>query len=547
MAVTNEHSPRRESLTSQSASAVNNNSGNNNNNNNNSSRDESYNPRWKGYVLLGVASLINFLSIATLEKENLDNWGAAMVFGLWTFLVSLAIVLQDRTQLHCCCDPGTFHKNKKIEGWTLFLLTIWCSIGVGYQTCVDGIAYRAHNIYYSSWASLAACVYTLNEWSAAHDLLSFQEMTSLSLTLRSWYTCWFFGVVVLFTSVDILVHLQDDVNVDDASFGIFLGVATALISAFFIFVHYNFFPSVEEGGWLELSSSFILILLWTIALAIMTQDRGIAATLSGYQCNNINDIFAPQFRDTDDYPPYIFDPTSFAVKKVQDMLGKDVQYDDDEFVSSCMISFEVKSDDTFPPSDIPSDGPSTAPSTAPSSSAPSSAATIDATTNTTTDGTTNTTNATDAPTISTSPSSAPTGIAMEIVQVPCSEIFPPPEQTSPPLTDDEVPSRRSWRRGIPGSNMYFAAWICFFASLNVTFRWKAAQALQFAQTQREEEKEQQRRRTQQRLQHDTSSTDDGRPFDGNNNNNNSSSSSSIGSIVDGDSSGDEDDQTTAHA
>ncbi len=36
-------------------------------------------------------------------------------------------------------------------------------------------------------------------------------------------------------------------------------------------------------------------------------------------------------------------------------------------------------------------------------------------------------------------------------------------------------------RQVPGSNLYFASWICFFASLNITFRWKAQQALQFAQ------------------------------------------------------------------
>ena len=36
---------------------------------------------------------------------------------------------------------------------------------------------------------------------------------------------------------------------------------------------------------------------------------------------------------------------------------------------------------------------------------------------------------------------------------------------------------------IPGSNLYLAAWICFFASFNITLRWKAAQAIQFAQAQ----------------------------------------------------------------
>ncbi len=40
-------------------------------------------------------------------------------------------------------------------------------------------------------------------------------------------------------------------------------------------------------------------------------------------------------------------------------------------------------------------------------------------------------------------------------------------------------------RQVPGSNLYFATWTCFFASLNISFRWKAQQALQFAQAQAE--------------------------------------------------------------
>lgn len=36
---------------------------------------------------------------------------------------------------------------------------------------------------------------------------------------------------------------------------------------------------------------------------------------------------------------------------------------------------------------------------------------------------------------------------------------------------------------IPGSNLYLAVWVCFLASFNVTLRWKAAQAIQFAQAQ----------------------------------------------------------------
>ena len=42
---------------------------------------------------------------------------------------------------------------------------------------------------------------------------------------------------------------------------------------------------------------------------------------------------------------------------------------------------------------------------------------------------------------------------------------------------------------IPGSNLYFSTWICYLSSLNVTFHWKAAQALQFAQAQEERQQQ----------------------------------------------------------
>lgn len=37
------------------------------------------------------------------------------------------------------------------------------------------------------------------------------------------------------------------------------------------------------------------------------------------------------------------------------------------------------------------------------------------------------------------------------------------------------------KEDIPGSNLYFFSWFALLASVNITLRWKAAQALQFAQ------------------------------------------------------------------
>ncbi len=40
---------------------------------------------------------------------------------------------------------------------------------------------------------------------------------------------------------------------------------------------------------------------------------------------------------------------------------------------------------------------------------------------------------------------------------------------------------------IPGSNLYFACWCCFLSAFNLPFRWKAAQAMNFARAREEQE------------------------------------------------------------
>ena len=236
---------------------------------------------------------------------------------------------------------------------------------VGFLTQVNGIAYVANNIYFSSWLTLFSCIYTLNKWSTSKDILSIAELTGVSATLKSWYVLFVSSLVVLGTSVDLTVKLgvQDR---QDSSFGVALGAASAMISLAWILIHYNFFDGLQEGGWFELSSSFLLILVWIIGLAILTQDQGVAATLTGTQCTrNQDNVFeSPQ----------------------------------------CMIVILSSNNET-------------------------------------------------------------NGTTMDMIsEIPCSQL----------------------PRQVPGSNLYFAAWTSFVASLNVTFRWKAAQALQFAQAQQEQ-------------------------------------------------------------
>jgi hypothetical protein len=165
------------------------------------------------------------------------------------------------------------------------------------------------------------------------------------------------------------VRLEAD-ELDDTSVGVAMSVTSFVISFFFILVHYEFIPQCEEGGWLELSSSFFLVMLWTITLAILTQDQGIAATLTGSQCSR--------------------DDITLRTENCTIVIFERVGVDEEGEVIINQVT----------------------------------------------------------------------------------------------LGCDDLP------RQVPGSNLYFAAWTCFFAALNVSFRWKAQQALQFAQTQQEKQQRQ---------------------------------------------------------
>jgi hypothetical protein len=198
--------------------------------------------------------------------------------------------------------------------------------------------------------------------------------------------------VVLGTCVDLHVHL-DRVSREDSGFGVAVGTVSTMVALFFILVHYDFISKCQEGGWLELSSSFFLIMVWIIALAIFTADEGIAATLSGSKCGRDELRGESQGR--------FFEDPSCTIVIVRKVLN------------ATLLAFNgtqsyIDQQETMPCSDLP--------------------------------------------------------------------------------------------RQIPGSNLYFATWGSFLASINVTFRWKAAQAIQFAQARQ--------RRQQQKSAHLVKEEDD---------------------------------------
>lgn len=59
---------------------------------------------------------------------------------------------------------------------------------------------------------------------------------------------------------------------------------------------------------------------------------------------------------------------------------------------------------------------------------------------------------------------------------------------------------------IPGSNLFVACWCCMLSSVAVAFKWKAAQALKFAQA--EAERQQKKEQEEQQFGSDYGDDDD---------------------------------------
>jgi hypothetical protein len=247
-----------------------------------------YNPRWMGYAYILLASLVNFASCSNVpEVQRAAFWYLSIAFGVLTFCVSSLIILQDLLQPWIKLPDVIQAHEGYMEGYILCFMVLWWVVGVAYITRPGGIAYVASNIWFSAWLSLFACCHTLNEWSASKDLLSFEEIISVSPTLIWWWLHFFSACTVFGSCVDIIIRYNqrwDDFQ--DASFGLALGLMSMVLSFMMVLIHYDFLSACqcEEGGWTELFTSVFLILIWIIGLAILTQEGGIAGTMTGNQC-----------------------------------------------------------------------------------------------------------------------------------------------------------------------------------------------------------------------------------------------------------------------
>lgn len=137
------------------------------------------------------------------------DWGMAVSFGAATLCFASLVLALDRTQLLVDQFSYTTAWQGRLEGCVLLTLSAYWIIGVAYLTQVQGIAYTVLNVYFSAWLCLAAALYTLNHWSTKQDILSWAEMTSVSATLKSWYILWLASLVVLGTSINYYYFLRN--------------------------------------------------------------------------------------------------------------------------------------------------------------------------------------------------------------------------------------------------------------------------------------------------------------------------------------------------
>jgi len=243
----------------------------------------SYNLHLKGYTLLLVTSLVNVSAISNVPEDG-DYEGLysiSVMFGAISFALCLIVILLDRSQLLGEQCNFTTALDGRLEGAFLCTLVLWWTVGVFYQTQVRGIAYRVLNIYFSSWSSWAMSLYTLNLWSSKKDILSWAELTGVSVTLKGWYVLLWSSLTVTFTSVNVISLGSLFCYRDAATLGAVFGSVSSIISAGLILVHYRLIELCTHGGWLEVCVALFLALQWTCATAVLTQEGAVSGTING--------------------------------------------------------------------------------------------------------------------------------------------------------------------------------------------------------------------------------------------------------------------------
>lgn len=223
------------------------------------------------------------------------------MFGAVTFALSILILIFDLIGFVRNKFDFKSLQDGKAEGWTLVAFVLWWVVGVISITRAGAIGYAALNIYFSAWASLFASLHALNKWGGEKDILTFRELTRLSLTLSSWWIVFWASIITLGSAADSsrLANTQDVRQ--SCSFAIAVSTFTSVISGFFVLSHYEFLQCcracatwLSYGGWFELACSVVVNIFLVIGLDQLTSAGKIGSTIDG---NGDSDI------KSEDYVP----------------------------------------------------------------------------------------------------------------------------------------------------------------------------------------------------------------------------------------------------
>ena len=83
-----------------------------------------------------------------------------------------------------------------------------------------------------------------------------------------------FSIVKCSINLHARLSFVSDSSNSHTPYAIVLGLVSIAVSFFWIGVHLNFVNKrgIQEGGWVELFSSFFLMFVWVVGLAVFTAD-----------------------------------------------------------------------------------------------------------------------------------------------------------------------------------------------------------------------------------------------------------------------------------
>ncbi|KAL9187197.1 hypothetical protein ACHAXT_010917 [Thalassiosira profunda] len=256
-------------------------------------QSRAYNPKWRCYLLICVASLTNFVSVRETRNADLEaHYHLAHtnmdVFGMVTFGASLLILILDLIGFVRNKFDFQTLKDGKVEGCTIFLFLLWWTGGVIAITRAGAIGYAALNIYFSAWASFFACLWTLDVWGGEKDILTLKQLAGISITLPYWWVVFWASIVILGTAADARRLGLSQYVLESSTFAIWESVISSIVSGFFVMSHYDFFPCclkcaswLTYGGVFELIISVFLNIWLVIGLDQLTGVGSLGSTING--------------------------------------------------------------------------------------------------------------------------------------------------------------------------------------------------------------------------------------------------------------------------